>query len=320
MIDLFRKKYSFDEEKTYEGFDIVTRVGNNDMFGYMLDASVDRRLNGEANELLVLENTAGVSSAGMCKRLFSGNVYPQIRVIGGYTDKFMNGLRYPNESKCRESATYSLQEFADIIAGMERIESYIDPNWSDAQKATYLFGVLKDAFPYDKRGEKPVSLRDASYNNLQALSLDENCGAVCLGYSLMYKELCDRQGIDCEMVSGVLKTKCGSVGHCWNIVSFDNKRYLVDIQQANSGISFIDRGGNYINNGYTSYDYFAYTGDRSKAYKPAGEPENYEELGCVPGMIKHLLVNSVRAKVDSVVAEISDKWLESTAEVAEKEN
>lgn len=52
-----------------------------------------------------------------------------------------------------------------------------------------------------------------------------NGGALCEGYSRAFKLLCNKAGIECDLISG----KADGVGHMWNVVSVDGKYSYVDV-------------------------------------------------------------------------------------------
>lgn len=58
--------------------------------------------------------------------------------------------------------------------------------------------------------------------------------AVCEGYSVLFKKICDLLNIKCRQVTGGSKTKITDIGkkyksdHAWNIVTIDNKDYFID--------------------------------------------------------------------------------------------
>ena len=55
---------------------------------------------------------------------------------------------------------------------------------------------------------------------------------VCAGYAIIFKEIMDRNNIDCEYVEGHTKISNDgkrSGGHAWNIVNIDGKKYPIDL-------------------------------------------------------------------------------------------
>lgn len=63
----------------------------------------------------------------------------------------------------------------------------------------------------------------------------KNRKAVCEGYASLLKALCDKIGLECQIIHGYAKNKVGQIGknfketnHAWNIVKLYDKWYLVD--------------------------------------------------------------------------------------------
>ncbi|MBL0339680.1 MAG: hypothetical protein IPP71_01455 [Bacteroidetes bacterium] len=63
--------------------------------------------------------------------------------------------------------------------------------------------------------------------------------AVCHGYSALFKELCDRSGIKCYLVSGFTKVngRIDETGHTWNVVFVNDAWQLVDATWAAGGVN-----------------------------------------------------------------------------------
>ena len=53
--------------------------------------------------------------------------------------------------------------------------------------------------------------------------------AVCQGYALAFKALCDEAGIQCEMVYGTGNSGGQSISHAWNVVCVDGQWYQIDV-------------------------------------------------------------------------------------------
>jgi transglutaminase/protease-like cytokinesis protein 3 len=65
--------------------------------------------------------------------------------------------------------------------------------------------------------------------------------AVCQGYSMLFKKMCDIAGLNSEMVTGYVRTEYNQVGssgtldHAWNVVWIDTAYYLLDATWAAGG-------------------------------------------------------------------------------------
>ena len=87
----------------------------------------------------------------------------------------------------------------------------LDSSWSDLEKALYINDYLTINCEYDTTYEK-----HSAYNAL----VEEK--AVCQGYSLAFKDLANRVGLDCSIVTSE------SLNHAWNIVRVGNSYYHID--------------------------------------------------------------------------------------------
>jgi uncharacterized protein YjdB len=122
-----------------------------------------------------------------------------------------DGVRYIKDVKPRYSSAYSAADYDRFKAAADEILAGIDPGWTTVQKAMYLHDQLVILNDYDLTYKK--------YNAYNALV---EHSSVCQGYSLAYLYLCNRVGIECDIVTS------DAMGHAWNIVSIDNKGYYVD--------------------------------------------------------------------------------------------
>nr|MDE5741840.1 hypothetical protein [Oscillospiraceae bacterium] len=64
---------------------------------------------------------------------------------------------------------------------------------------------------------------------------DASTDVVCEGYSKAFQYLCDLGGVDCYTVTGNMDGGTGAGAHMWNIVTLDEKNYLVDVTNCDAG-------------------------------------------------------------------------------------
>lgn len=137
----------------------------------------------------------------------------QVTVLGG-----MAGKEKYNSPKYMQRLTYSGRQIKQIVAKMHEIESAIPESWSEWQKSKYIYQVLgkKISYCYDYM---------ETTNNPSNLTILLNGEGICAGYSLLYKEMMDRQGIQCEYVRGQALDRNGnSIGkHAWNVLVIDGQ-------------------------------------------------------------------------------------------------
>ncbi len=151
-----------------------------------------------------------------------------IRVAGGYDKdrvarrknvKFTNG---ETGQYYIDAVIYTKVELYRIIEEMEYLEKGIIPEWSDIQKAVFLYDKIKHSIVYDPKKENKLS---SEIRSLRGLITKET---VCAGYSMIFKELMDRNNISCEYVEGFTRSD-GSSGHAWNILNIEGKKIPIDL-------------------------------------------------------------------------------------------
>lgn len=64
---------------------------------------------------------------------------------------------------------------------------------------------------------------------------DDSTTVVCEGYAKAFQYLCDLSGLTCYSVSGWMAGGTGQGYHMWNIVTLNNKNYLVDVTNCDEG-------------------------------------------------------------------------------------
>ena len=212
------------------------------------------------NILVEIPNTQDLSSE-MLKKL---DKRIAIRVAGGYDKNRIdncNDIQYENGETGEYFTTaviYTRNELVKIIEEMEKIESKLDSNWSSLQKTIYIYNALKNNIMYDpKYKTKPSS-------EVRSLRGFISRQTVCAGYSLMFKEMLERQGITCHYVEGK--------SHAWNIMEIDGKLYPIDLTWDNSHF----RRGRMNTYSYFGQDVASF----SKSHVPnTFEPiQNYEDV------------------------------------------
>ena len=177
--------------------------------------------------LVIIPNTKGITS-DMLKNL-NNHVY--IRVEGAYDLTRIGALNQANFFNHKNRVTsainlffssviYTKDEAIKILEEIENIESKIKNKWSNFQKLVYLYTTLKTKITYDPEYE------DSPNSEVRSLRGLITKKAVCAGYSLIFKEFCDRQNIKCYYVGGN--------GHAWNIVVIEGKHYAVDLTLENT--------------------------------------------------------------------------------------
>lgn len=167
-----------------------------------------------------------------------------LRQIGEWKDKdgypyincsVLGGTNYQKKNKYTrkyfmDRTMYTCNDLANIIEKCERIEDTLDDEWTDTQKAMYLYGAL--ARSTSMIDESKTTKNDRTgMNPLDGFITGH---ATPAGASIMYKELMDRQGIPCELQSNLTIEKVNGRKELqgvkmWNVVTAGGQVFGVDL-------------------------------------------------------------------------------------------
>lgn len=143
----------------------------------------------------------------------------QVQIKGG-----LNKEKYDSE-RYQRRVTYSGRDIKYIITKMKEIESNIPDEWNDWQKAKYIYETLGNNISYDT--EYFSANRHQQDSNLTTILSGK---AVCAGYALLFKEMMDRQNIECEYIRGeALGDSDRPEKHAWNNITIDGKTVVLDL-------------------------------------------------------------------------------------------
>lgn len=156
---------------------------------------------------IVLDNTVG-QEPNLIKMFGELDCFVNFNVIGGLDRDKKQKYR---EEKYLLRTTYSPIDLCNNIREFERIESLIDNSWSQRQKALFVYMALMRTMDYDYGDSCTRSLNDIRRKD-----------TVCAGFSLIYKEMMDRLGIECEYQN--MKKY-----HAWNVLTIDGEHYALDV-------------------------------------------------------------------------------------------
>ncbi|MBX9852368.1 MAG: hypothetical protein K2X86_11505 [Cytophagaceae bacterium] len=127
--------------------------------------------------------------------------------------------------------SYALKTPAGKTKIMDTLAHYLTiPAKNEVEKARSIFRWVAENISYDF--DAYLSGNIPSQHASDILKCRKG---VCAGYAALYKALCDRAGIECEIVEGYAKGysyEPGAVGegtnHAWNAVKINGKWYLLD--------------------------------------------------------------------------------------------
>lgn len=205
------------------------------------------------------------------------NIDIKISVVGPYVVR--NNFNETEKETLFLKTLYCLDELYHIITNFEEIESIIEPHLNQFDIAIYLIDTIARKIMYDpeyllmKHKNIPIpkivgefSEADFYDRSLRGILSGKT---VCAGYSLIFKELANRNGIKCEYVSGKLYSSSGIEygGHAWNLLEIDGVRYPIDITNINK---------KYQNGDFTSLGAFSCDVEKFKmTHRPYDEKYNY---------------------------------------------
>lgn len=143
----------------------------------------------------------------------------QVVIKGGLDKEKYNLERYERR------VTYSGRDIKNIITKMREIEANIPEEWNDWQKAKYIYETIGKNISFDYKYFEAG--RHQQDSNLTTILSGK---AVCAGYSLLFKEMMDRQNIECEYIRGeALGNNNNPEKHAWNNITINGKTIAVDV-------------------------------------------------------------------------------------------
>lgn len=105
------------------------------------------------------------------------------------------------------------------VAAKKIVAAIITSNMSQEQKVRAIHDYIIKTVRYEINNNYDIyTARGALINKV----------AVCQGYALGFKALCDEAGIKCEMIYGTGTSGGQSISHAWNVVCVDGQWYQID--------------------------------------------------------------------------------------------
>ncbi len=168
--------------------------------------------------ILYLESTKDIDEGAL--EFISSNVLVYIK--DGVSKELSN-----NRFTQQIALIYEKSELLDLIKKMRSIESAIMPSWSKVQVAAYLYEYIISHIGLTNNLDYVLEQKDrvTSDRMIRSLRVLDTGRTDSIGVAILYKELCERNGIECEYCYG------GGIGedlHSWNIITIDGKQYPVD--------------------------------------------------------------------------------------------
>lgn len=172
------------------------------------------------------------------------NLDVKISVLGSYmTNEDDHEIK---KEKYFYNTLYNLEELYKIIGEFEKIESSIDPSWNKFDIVIYLAEIIVRNIMYDPEyflmHKKNILIPKVIGEQDKADYFDRSLRgvltrkSVCAGFAVIFKELANRNGIECKYVSGAAYSNTGVYrgGHAWNLIRIDGVIYPLDITWKNT--------------------------------------------------------------------------------------
>ena len=110
---------------------------------------------------------------------------------------------------------------------------------SDYEKLKAYKNAICDMVSYDSSSADIGRAYGDPWQLINVFDDDSSTNVVCEGYSKAFKYLCDMStfsdsSFSCILVSGNMAGGTGAGGHMWNLVTLDDKNYLVDVTNCDS--------------------------------------------------------------------------------------
>ena len=201
--------------------------------------SINERIKNEKHVVYEVKSTKELSSVIFENIDDLSNL--EVKIYGGFSDLDGNIKTKYMSDRYQQRITYTGYEALGIMKKIEGLEKKIDMNLPTVERARQIYDIVANEYSYSYDSLKllgghqvSASLRGITPNNVMGHE-----GLVCAGYSQLYKELCDRSGIQCEYIRGKgITSSGGKVTHAWNVVLGPNGEEIpVDVtwHSANKG-------------------------------------------------------------------------------------
>ena len=173
-------------------------------------------------QLLARKQSIDISAYNITVSQVRGFVFG---VINDHPDLYFarSSFRYSYSGEKVLSVTVEYIEGCDDEAFQSALDdalSVVDEKMSELEKAIALHDYLAANCGYDYENYLNNSIPVQSYSAYGALV---NRLAVCQGYALAYKLLCNKVGIECFMVTS------DKMNHAWNLIRLGESYYQVDV-------------------------------------------------------------------------------------------
>ena len=167
----------------------------------------------------------------------------------------------------------TVKDLVDILKALESIEENINENWTDKEKAVYLYGIMSKEF-------KP----DPKFGCCSISSFLTTKHGMCTQFSMVYCELLRRQNIEAYVFA--------SLEHAFNVVNIDGKFYPVDVQTASKKLNHFFGRKNYFTDVIEAVEIY----DEATSQDKKTMDETYFEEKEIEAMLENLIPGYLEEK------------------------
>lgn len=227
--------------------------------------------------MIVVANTKELEKRYDLNRM---NEDEKIRVLGG-----LAGKKKYNKDRYEYRTTYIVRQLKQIINQMRLIESQIPESWNELQRAKFIYEKLAKNIVYNYNKEE--------YGKQQCSNLTGivRGNAICAGYSLIFKEMMDRQGIQCDYIKGLGLDNDSGEPHAWNVLTIQGHNIPVDLTWDSAR----------LRQGEKDLDFFGTNPNFHKTHIPDKDEKRYSY-----SILKKEVLNSIKTDTSRKQDEITE--------------
>lgn len=154
-----------------------------------------------------------------------------------YTVSFKVGTEYKGSSDYAVNTSVTSAASSAASYAQSIVNSYSGK--SDLERLTAYKEKICELVSYDDDAAANLNTSGYGVDPWQVIHVfdkDTSTNVVCEGYAKAFQYLCDLDGgLTCYSVSGTMSGGTGSGPHMWNIVTYNEKNYLVDVTNCDEG-------------------------------------------------------------------------------------
>ena len=191
-----------------------------DRFNYTLEEAIDNR---EAEAMVSSYEIELETGKQMATDYFNNNPDFFCASVTGYSYYTSGNVKYLWSVKLdyHWTQTEYQKKVNEYNAALNKVKKKVNSNWSDMEKVLFFNDYLAELCEYEMGIYDSGAVVSNNIYNVYGVFVEKK--AVCQGYALAFKKLCNLYGIECHIVSSDKKL------HAWNMVKLDGSYFMVDV-------------------------------------------------------------------------------------------